>query len=102
MPGRQPNLRTISRAPGNDAPIGGVKVTAANGWFAARLSGTKDIYKIYAESFRGADHLQRILEDAEPMVTAALAATPHKNRQESHHQTTSEAKAEWRNEGNPN
>ncbi len=51
----------ISEAPGNHAPIGGVKVTAATGWFAARPSGTEDIYKIYAESFRGRDHLDRIV-----------------------------------------
>ncbi len=58
----------------NDAPIGGVKVVAAGGWFAARPSGTEDIYKIYAESFRGADHLQRILAEAQAIVGAALDA----------------------------
>ncbi len=71
--------RILTRAPGNDAPIGGVKVTAKSGWFAARPSGTEDIYKIYAESFRGADHLQRILQEAETMVSAALAETPRKD-----------------------
>ncbi len=66
-------IRTIlTRAPGNDAPIGGLKVVAENGWFAARPSGTEDIYKIYAESFRGADHLRRILEEARAIVAAAL------------------------------
>ena len=55
----------LTHAPGNGAPIGGVKVIAENGWFAARPSGTEDIYKIYAESFRGADHLRRILEEAQ-------------------------------------
>src|SRR5476651_1022922 len=55
----------LTRAPGNDAPIGGVKVTTRNGWFAARPSGTENIYKIYAESFRGADHLSRILDEAQ-------------------------------------
>ncbi|MEO8188387.1 MAG: alpha-D-glucose phosphate-specific phosphoglucomutase, partial [Burkholderiaceae bacterium] len=60
------------RAPGNDAPIGGIKVIAANGWFAARPSGTEDIYKIYAESFRGEDHLRQILEEAQQVVDAAL------------------------------
>jgi phosphoglucomutase len=64
----------LTHAPGNDAPIGGLKVTAKSGWFAARPSGTEDIYKIYAESFRGADHLHRILEEAQTIVSAALAA----------------------------
>jgi phosphoglucomutase len=63
----------ITSAPGNGAPIGGLKVTAENGWFAARPSGTEDIYKIYAESFLGADHLRRILEEAQTVVNAALA-----------------------------
>jgi phosphoglucomutase len=66
----------LTRAPGNDAPIGGVKVIAKSGWFAARPSGTEDIYKIYAESFRGTDHLRRILEEAQAIVSAALAASP--------------------------
>jgi len=64
----------LTRAPGNGAPIGGLKATAASGWFAARPSGTEDIYKIYAESFRGADHLHRILADAQAIVDAALSA----------------------------
>jgi phosphoglucomutase len=64
----------IDRAPGNDAPIGGIKVTAAGGWFAARPSGTEDIYKIYGESFRDRHHLRRILDDAQRVVDAALAA----------------------------
>ena len=55
----------LTHAPGNGAPIGGLKVVAESGWFAARPSGTEDIYKIYAESFRGADHLRRILEEAQ-------------------------------------
>jgi phosphoglucomutase len=67
----------LTHAPGNDAPIGGLKVTAKSGWFAARPSGTEDIYKIYAESFRGEDHLHRILEEAQTIVSAALA-TPGK------------------------
>jgi phosphoglucomutase len=66
----------LTRAPGNDAPIGGLKVIAASGWFAARPSGTEDIYKIYAESFRGTDHLRRILEEARLIVDAALAQKP--------------------------
>lgn len=64
----------LTQAPGNGAPIGGVKVSAASGWFAARPSGIEDIYKIYAESFRGAGHLQRILGEAQSIVDAALAA----------------------------
>jgi phosphoglucomutase len=67
-----PVQRILSRAPGNDAPIGGVKVIADGGWFAARPSGTEDIYKIYAESFRGEDHLRRIGEEAQAIVDAAL------------------------------
>jgi phosphoglucomutase len=67
----------LTRAPGNDAPIGGLKVTAESGWFAARPSGTEDIYKIYAESFRGADHLRRILQEAQTIVDAALSAPEH-------------------------
>jgi len=63
----------LIHAPGNDAPIGGVKVITESGWFAARPSGTEDIYKIYAESFRGADHLRRILEEAQTIVNDALA-----------------------------
>jgi phosphoglucomutase len=64
----------LTNAPGNGASIGGLKVVAASGWFAARPSGTEDIYKIYAESFRGADHLQRILEEAQTIVSDALKA----------------------------
>ncbi|MGA9777796.1 MAG: phosphoglucomutase (alpha-D-glucose-1,6-bisphosphate-dependent) [Verrucomicrobiia bacterium] len=64
----------LTRAPGNDAAIGGLKVIAESGWFAARPSGTEDIYKIYAESFRGAEHLRRILEEAQGIVNDAIAA----------------------------
>ena len=67
----------LTRAPGNGAAIGGLKVIAASGWFAARPSGTEDIYKIYAESFRGADHLRRIQAEARAIVGAALAAPAH-------------------------
>ena len=65
---------TLTRAPGNDAPFGGLKVTAKTGWFAARPSGTEDIYKIYAESFQGPDHLHRILQEAQALVDATLAS----------------------------
>ena len=64
----------LTKAPGNGAAIGGVKVTAASGWFAARPSGTENIYKIYAESFRGEDHLRRIIREAQAIVGEALAA----------------------------
>jgi phosphoglucomutase len=66
----------LTSAPGNGAPIGGLKVVAENGWFAARPSGTEDIYKIYAESFRGPDHLSRILEEAQAIVNGTLAQAP--------------------------
>ena len=66
--------QVLTQAPGNGAAIGGLKVIAANGWFAARPSGTEDIYKVYAESFRGPEHLHRILEEAQAIVTAALRA----------------------------
>jgi len=64
----------LTRAPGNDAPIGGLKVVTDNGWFAARPSGTEDVYKIYAESFSGRPHLQRIQTEAQEIVKRAFAA----------------------------
>jgi len=66
----------LTRAPGNGAEIGGLKVAAKDGWFAARPSGTEDVYKIYAESFRDEAHLARILEEARAIVSAALKASP--------------------------
>jgi phosphoglucomutase len=68
----------LTHAPGNGAPIGGLKVVAKSGWFAARPSGTEDIYKIYAESFQGEDHLHRILEEAQTIINDALLASPAK------------------------
>ena len=68
----EPVQHILNRAPGNDAPIGGIKVITAGGWFAARPSGTEDIYKIYAESFRGEDHLRRIVAEAQAIVDDAL------------------------------
>ena len=65
----------LTNAPGNGAPIGGLKVVTASGWFAVRPSGTEDVYKIYAESFRGRDHLREIQRDAERIVAEALATT---------------------------
>jgi phosphoglucomutase len=67
-----PITARLTRAPGNDAPIGGLKVTTTRGWFAARPSGTEDIYKIYAESFDGPEHLARIQEEARSIVARAL------------------------------
>jgi phosphoglucomutase len=64
----EPILAAVTAAPGNDAPIGGLKVVAASGWFAARPSGTEDVYKIYAESFRGSEHLHRIQEEARTLI----------------------------------
>jgi phosphoglucomutase len=72
----EPIERVLTRAPGNDAPIGGIKVIAASGWFAARPSGTEDIYKIYAESFAGPKHLQRLLQEAQAIVDTAIAPAP--------------------------
>src|ERR1019366_8576003 len=67
----EPIRSILTQAPGNGASIAGLKVIANNGGFAARPSGTEDIYKVYAESFRGADHLQRLLEEAQAIVGAA-------------------------------
>ena len=96
----------LTHAPGNGAPLGGLKVSAENGWFAARPSGTEDIYKIYAESFLGADHLRRILEEARTIVGGALAAAPEPANglpsPAPHQHTVSQSKEAWRNEGNPN
>ena len=64
----EPIQSILTRAPGNDAPIGGIKVSTASGWFAARPSGTENIYKIYAESFEGPEHLEALLKDAQGMV----------------------------------
>ena len=72
----EPVQGIYDRAPGNDAPIGGAKVVAAHGWFAARPSGTEDIYKIYAESFRGSEHLSAILKQAQQAVDSTIAGPP--------------------------
>jgi phosphoglucomutase len=66
--------RILTKAPGDGSPVGGVKVVAESGWFAARPSGTEEIYKIYAESFQGREHLRRIQEEAQAMVGRALGA----------------------------
>ena len=65
----EPIEAKLTRAPGNNEPIGGIKVVAANGWFAARPSGTEDVYKIYAESFRSEEHLKQIQKDAQTLIT---------------------------------
>jgi phosphoglucomutase len=65
--------RIITNAPGNDAAIGGIKVSTKSGWFAARPSGTEDIYKIYAESFKGKDHLQLLIAEAQTIVDKAIS-----------------------------
>ena len=67
-----PITQRLTEAPGNGAAIGGLKVVTDGGWFAARPSGTEDVYKVYAESFRGAEHLARIQEEARDVVAAAL------------------------------
>jgi phosphoglucomutase len=70
----EPILDVLTAAPGNGAPIGGVKVVAEHGWFAARPSGTEDVYKVYAESFLGPEHLEQILDEARDVVDGALEA----------------------------
>jgi len=69
----EPIVAKLTHAPAGNAPIGGLKVATENGWFAARPSGTEDTYKIYAESFRGRDHLTQIQSEAREIVAAALA-----------------------------
>jgi phosphoglucomutase len=71
-----PIIGILTKAPGNDAPIGGLKVSTDHGWFAARPSGTENVYKVYAESFRGEEHLARLIEEAQALVSATLAAAP--------------------------
>ena len=70
----EPITAKLTRAPGNNAPIGGLKVVAASGWFAARPSGTENIYKIYAESFKNESHLEVLVSEAQEMVNNALGA----------------------------
>jgi phosphoglucomutase len=72
----EPIAQKLSEAPGNGAAIGGVKVVTESAWFAARPSGTEDVYKIYAESFRGREHLSRVQAEAKEIVDAALRAGP--------------------------
>lgn len=83
----------ICEAPGNNAAIGGLKVEADSGWFAARPSGTEDIYKIYAESFRGQDHLQLILQEAQTIVDTALTPVSRGEAESRGHATTPDIKS---------
>jgi phosphoglucomutase len=94
----------LTRAPGNDQPIGGLKVVTQNAWFAARPSGTEDIYKIYAESFRGSDHLRDILAEAQLIVNDALAAASGaaSGAPAAAARADKEAVEAWQNEGDPN
>jgi phosphoglucomutase len=69
----EPIQAMLTAAPGNGAAIGGLKVVTAQGWFAARPSGTEDVYKLYAESFRGSEHLQRIQEEAQALISKVMA-----------------------------
>jgi phosphoglucomutase len=71
----EPITAKLTKAPGNQAPIGGLKVVAASGWFAARPSGTENIYKIYAESFKSQAHLNSIVSEAQEMVNKALGVS---------------------------
>lgn len=73
--GGEPITAKLTRAPGNDAPIGGLKVVAKSGWFAARPSGTENIYKIYAESFQSEKHLDSIVSEAQEIVNNALRSS---------------------------
>ena len=99
-------LAVLTRAPGNGAPIGGIKVVTQNGWFAARPSGTEDVYKIYAESFLGDPHLRRIIDEAQALVRETLAAGPAQDAGPHDASAAQEpdagAVAAWRNEGDPN
>ncbi len=96
----------LTAAPGNGAAIGGLKAVTKSGWFAARPSGTEAINKIYAESFRDADHLRRLLDEAQTVVASALSASPAQAASVRPPprlpMTVSEAKDAWRNEGDPN
>jgi len=71
----EPIAAKLTRAPGNNAPIGGLKAVAKSGWFAARPSGTENIYKIYAESFRSEQHLDSIVTEAQEIVNNALRSS---------------------------
>ena len=95
----------LTQAPGNGAPIGGLKMATEHGWFAARPSGTEDIYKIYAESFQGEEHLRRIIAEAQSAVSATLSGGQSSSATKAGSpQADAEEKAveAWENEGDPN
>ena len=97
----------LTRAPGNDALFGGLKAITENGWFAARPSGTENLYKIYAESFHSDSHLRLILQEAQAIVSSTLTATAAPKLAPGlspppHERTVSEAVEVWENEGDPN
>ena len=94
----------LTRAPGNDAPIGGLKVVTQNGWFAARPSGTEDIYKIYAESFRGDDHLRAHSRRGagDRRATRSRAADGSARAAPRRRAADEQAVEAWENEGDPN
>jgi phosphoglucomutase len=94
-------LGLLTRAPGNGAPIGGLKVTSENGWFAARPSGTENIYKIYAESFRGRAHLDRIINEAQALVGRAIGGSGDRPPDPVSAADRVAVDA-WENEGDPN
>ncbi|HEY1792666.1 MAG TPA: phosphoglucomutase (alpha-D-glucose-1,6-bisphosphate-dependent) [Opitutaceae bacterium] len=99
----EPITALITKAPGNGADIGGLKVVSEGGWFAARPSGTEDVYKIYAESFRGREHLDRIIEEAQALVTQATG--PAREPASPVNAAAASVKAamdNMRNEGDPN
>ena len=77
-------MQRLDHAPGNDAPLGGIKMVATDGWFAARPSGTEDLYKIYAESFRDEAHLQRIVAEARDIVTRLIAPSATEDERHAH------------------
>ncbi len=97
----EPIQSILTQAPGNGAAIGGLKVIAEHGWFAARPSGTEEVYKIYAESICGPEHLRLIQEQAQTIVGAAFSAAK-KPPSAATQKRDKRAKATWRNEGNPN
>jgi phosphoglucomutase len=98
----------LTVAPGNGAPIGGLKVVAESGWFAVRPSGTENIYKMYAESFRGPDHLRQIQAEAQSMLNDVLGIGPEPATQidkivpSLEQRIEQEAIEAWLNEGDPN
>jgi phosphoglucomutase len=98
----EPIRALLTTAPGNGAPIGGLKAVTQSGWFAARPSGTEEIYKIYAESFQGKDGLRQILEEAQSIVNRAISASPDQGEEDESPPAEQEALDVLRYEGDPN